>query len=647
MTAARPVERPQHVHPTRMRHIADRDLAAAIGLPGKGIERIRAVLSGRGNLRPVWDPAAQATALGETEQRSELLAANALLEREVDFLSSEHGRSGLYGLHYLSWLRPLLLAYELTGDERFATGFGRIFDDWYACRDDVVGDWPGLDVVWYSLGVWARAELLVAALTCFGEATGLPDRTYANMLKTVLGGARWSVEEHAEFRHGNWQLLCAAELLHVAAFLPAATESVAWIDVGRARTVDHLERDFYADGGHYERSPGYHLLCLEALQRAAVVAEQHLGWRLDEHPRFTVAHDWLAAMITPSGWVPAWQDSPVVWPAVALLRGHYFHRRPRTKALVREHLTAVEIHAAMGVLPTRPGHDGPEKEFDAAPESTAEQASCHLADSGYVVLRGARTYLAVNAGHYVEHELESHSHLAVTDFVIDAAGAPLALEGGGPASYDDPRYQSWYRAPLAHNMVTVDGERISTERQCVVDEFLETGAVTVLRMHHDGYSRRVHRRIVFVGAPPAYWLVSDSIEDTGATGDTTAATWSVLAPVPWERNGQGFTGVGAPSLSVVPADRETTATFETGPGQLPVAGGKRYVDLHALRLHSARGRFDVLLVPSAGDRDPWRLDRVGEGWRITGPSVTDAVTDTLWRRASTDGETVAAQRWGR
>lgn len=534
------VESPDHVHPTRMRHISDADLATAVGLEP---HRLRAELAAR----PRRHPAAEV----------DLAAADEVLGRRVDFLVGA-GRSGLYGLHYLRWLTPLCHAYELTADDRYANGFGRFFDDWYSSRDHVVGDWPGLDVVWYSLGVWARTTVLLPALTTFATAPGLTDRTYARMLKTVVGGARWAAEEHDAFRPGNWQLVCAAELLHVAAFLPDAPEAEAWAAVGRARTIEHLDQDFHADGGHVERSPGYHALCLEALRRAAVVADE-----LAEHPAYAAAHRWLRTMTTPGGWVPPWQDS----------------------TLIRS----------------------------AAPPDAAR--STLLAGSGYAVLRNGDAYLAVNVGPYVEHELESHSHLAVTDFVIAMGDQPLAVEAGGPPTYDDPRYQDWYRAPAAHNMVTVDGAEMSTDRDCVVDVFADVGDVCVLATHHTGYPQRVDRRITFVGRDPAYWLFQDSVD--------ASATWSILAPTPWEPVAGGYRS-GA--LGVFPAVA-LAASFDSGPGLVP--GPDDYAEVYALRLHAPAGRFDILVVPTAGE---WSLTADGAGWRVTTGEVVDVLRDGRWER---------------
>jgi hypothetical protein len=245
----------------------------------------------------------------------------------------------------------------------------------------------------------------------------------------------------------------------------------------------------------------------------------------------------------------------------------------------------------------------------------------------------AEAFMAVNVGPYVEHELESHSHLAVTDFVLVAHGKALALEAGGPQTYDDPLYQSWYRSPAAHNVVTLPGEDMATDRRCAVDEFTMDGPVTVLRAHHHGYSRRVDRRILFVAGDPEYWLISDTVDGSGP------ATWSILGPTPWEQTAGGFAG---DDLHVLPAHGDVTARREVHIGLLPGAEKAAHGPLHALRLDSPNGRFDVLLAASAA---PPRLVECADGWQITTDSVTDVVQAGQWERRDLRGQVVAAAQW--
>ncbi|WP_327088289.1 heparinase II/III family protein [Nonomuraea sp. NBC_01738] len=424
------VEKPPHIHPTRMRHISDDDLYQALGTTSRAWTRRLPVPAGL-------------SASG----------ADDVLGIEVDFLDKGHGRSRLYGFHYLRWMTPLVTAYEETGDERYAKDWERLFRQWYASRDLVKGDWPGLDVVWYSLGVCARGMYVTQALAVMGEAVSR--ECWLEMMKTVLGGARWAAEEHDEFRHGNWQFATVCELLHTARVFPEFPEAEAWAELALARIHEHLDRDVRADGGHHERSPGYHGMCLDALRRAAAVEPSLAG-----HPKYAAMADWFAALTTSAGWVPHLQDSGVVWPE--------------------------------GVEPGR--------------------ESVNLEASGYAVFRHESFHTVVNYGPYVGHELEPHSHHAALDFVLSAWGRPLAWEAGGPPSYDDPGYYDWYQATRGHNTLLVPGQEYTEDRRAACDEFSVSASADVFAGHHHGYAARHDRRVVFVKAAEPYWVVSDRIE---------------------------------------------------------------------------------------------------------------------------------------
>lgn len=522
------VEKPPHVHPTRMRHISDAGLREALG-PEPFRDRLFR------NTRPVWG----------NPETADLAAADRLCDRVVDFLDPGHGRSRLYGFHYLGWMGPLVDAYAITKDPRYTRAWERFFLQWYGDRDKVVGEWPGLDVVWYSLGVCSRSALIIRALANFAAEPELSDECWNRMLTTVLGGARWAAEEHDSFRHGNWQLACVAELLHVAGVIPEFAEAPEWAAIAKARLLEHLELDVYPDGGHYERSPGYHAMCLNALQRAAVVGDRYLDWpAISEHPRFDAMHDWLATLADPSGWVPALQDSGIVWPAEMLARG-----------------------------PARP-----------------IPASRLLESSKYAVFRSGHFLTVINYGPYVGHELEPHSHHAALDFVISGWGVPLAWEAGGPPSYDDPGYYDWFQAPIGHNIPVLDGEKFREDRNARLLEFTTSSDVDTFVGEHDGYSTTHRRRIEFVRTTP-HWIIRDQLPEN--------ATWLLHGTSAWRRHQKGFATTKGPGLYVIPRGEVDGGEVRTGPSRIPdpVSRTAEFGDIHTLALTPKSRELTVVLVP--------------------------------------------------
>lgn len=695
------VENPPHVDEVRMRHITDRHLLDALDLTAPGLEAVaaaaedtdaalrewRAHRAGASAPVPVADltswvrrRASRSSAppadivLRYPESVRHILgtrsghggfreAADTLLHTEFDLLDSSRGRSSFYGFHYLYWLKPLLEAYAFTGRAEYAARYGELFSQWYDVRDQVVGDWPGLDVIWYSLGVWARSGMFNQAIALLSGEPAFTDEQWRRTMKCLLGGARWAAEEHATFRHGNWQVASVSELAHTAALQPEFAEHRAWREVAQRRIEDHLELDFYADGGHFERAPSYHTMCLQALQ-VAVLSADHDQWPILEHPRLRAAYAWLAEMAHPAGWVPHLQDSHIVRPAEMLLVGHYLWGDPTWKHLVERWMDADEIVDRLDRLGPRPDGGDPVEHFRAAPGVAPSERSALLPTSGHAMLRQgwspADLTTVVNLGPYVGHELEPHSHHAALDFVISGWGEPLAWEAGGPPSYDDPGYYSWFQAGRGHNSVTVDGEPNSVERDSVVESFWNLGSgVDVVVGRHDAFARRHRRRIVFVRSAPRYWLVVDELG-----GQPAGATWTLHGVSPWRVAGERrFVAESGPGLVVVPAQVPTGVELATGPARLPKcqgplplgpdddealrdrrAGPDEYGTIHGLHLAHERSTLHTVLAPFADEAPEVSVELAGETVTVDLAGVRDTFGPRWWTRDHGTG-VVERARW--
>ncbi|RZU24297.1 heparinase II/III-like protein [Kribbella rubisoli] len=569
-------EKPRHID-GRINQIGTDDLLKAFGSPAEDLAGLRAFVGARMQ-RPAWplpDPA------------DGVLEAAAPLLDGVDVTGLGKGRSQLYGFHYLGWLKPGVDAWLLTGDDRYLQAFERHLDEWVERRDSVTGEWPGLDVIWYSLGTWARCRNLLPTLEVLTPSS-LSDRAWGRLVATLVGGARWAYDEHDVFRHGNWQLVCATELLHISAVLPSLVESAAWAGRARERIEEHLALDIYPDGGHYERSPGYHGMVLSALQTAARIDSEVAG-----HPRYAAMHTWLRELVSSGGWVPHLQDSGIVWPAAMLERG--------------------------GSLPLE------------LPLATV------LPESGYTILRSDELRAVINHGPHIEHELESHSHRAVLDLVLDGWGEPLLWEAGGPPSYDDPGYVSWYQSGRGHNTVLVDDRELSTDRQVSVDPLVDTGPVAVFNGRHHGNGLEQSRTIAMVREEPAYVVVTDR-----ASGPHTfRAMWHALHP--WQQVGP--LAYAAERLLLLEAGDPATTVVGTAEGtaRRPVLESQtaEYGPLHSLSLERSSGDFTTVLVPYADDV---AVTRVGGELLVTNGPTTDRIGASTWIR-SVDGKLSWATGW--
>ncbi len=471
----------------------------------------------------------------------------------VDF-NADYGQSGKYGFHYWGFSLCLIHSFLLTGDQKYLDKFELLFNQWYEQRDKVKGGFPGLDVIWYELGVGMRNRFFLEYYFLPHEKRSI--HTHERMLKTCLGAARWLHEEQKKgYRPANWQMIGCYGLAHLGIMLPEFKESNEWVNLAVLRTLEHMEQDFFPDGCHSERAPASYMIL-------AYREPRNLGRLLEADPsRRELAEkmhaplrrslDFFAAILPPDGILPGINDG--------------------SRA--------------------------------ALPETIRKEAgeplktSIHLPKSGFTVMRdaGTSTYLLINHGPWGG----GHSHADSLSFELHAHGKPLAIDCGIGQTYDDPLHASWYIHSRAHNMLTIDGENLdrpAAEGKDVVwhsDDRLDHFAAT-----HHGYAaskKIIHRRhIAFI--KPSYFIVYDVVS---AAADATEHTleWNVH---PTSNDG----------LIVEPSSKEWSKQMKKGWASvtgIPGYGKKNWAEIDWLLFTSKIApsetkAFAVLLYPYKGDR---------------------------------------------
>lgn len=647
-------EKARHID-DRVAHIDTAGLIAAFGNP-QGVDdlaSVRRFVSARMR-RVAWPLSEWAAAVRGSDQGNTIIAEADPLLDGVDVTGAVHGRSRRYGFHYLNWLSVGVQAWLLTKDDRYLHAFERHFDEWFKTRDSVTGEWPGLDVIWYSLGTWARCRNLLPILGVVDDS-GLSDETWGRIVSTLVGGARWAFDEHDRFRHGNWQLASATELMHIGYVLPDLVEASAWVERGRERVDEHLLLDVYRDGGHYERSPGYHMMCVSALQLAAVVDTRYGPGDLARQPKLSEMHRWLCSITSGGGWTPHLQDSGIEWPARTLLRGSYVLDDPAFARVARQWLPAADFdREAMSLPPWT--DEARQKRWEEtvshidsimAPEPTLTTV---LPDSGYAILRSDAGQDAlravVNYGPHIEHELESHSHRAVLDFTLEGWKLPLLWEAGGPPSYDDPKYLSWYQSARGHNTVLVDDEELQTDRESQSEAIVDTGRLAVFRGRHRGHRMLQSRQLILVRSSPAVVVVEDRAsaddESPADSGEPHTFQLRLQAVHPWQTDGPLSFRSSAPDgpevrVLEVGAPEETTVAFSEGRARRPdpTRSSAEYGALHTLMLDRAHGGFTTVVLPrrTAGAATGVAR-RDGDVLVIDHGEVIDRVEAASWVRTS-------------
>ncbi len=372
----------------------------------------------------------------------------ATLEKRPDW--RHKGGEWAHVLNRFNFFRPMGKAYWTTGDDKYAEDAAFLLDDWIA-RNPVPEELNQTAYErgssWRTLETGIRLQNWLEAQQFFMNAPAFDAETQYQFTRSMIEHARRLYQQESIYRAGNWQVVEATGLSSAGIMLPEFKESAGWRQRGFQYMVEHMQKDIFADGSHYELTPGYHSWVMNQFLQVALLAKKNdyeVPGLLDRHEKM---YEFLAKISRPDGDVPAVGDS---------------HAKP--------------IAGDMGIgalLYNRADfrHFGPDKAqadwvWNFGPDVTARYAklSSKLPNYSSTLLPAAK-YGMMRSGwgkgdSYLLFDMAnwggSHSHedrLQVSlysnrDLLIDA----------GQYSYDLP-LSKYFKTASAHNVLLIDGDK--------------------------------------------------------------------------------------------------------------------------------------------------------------------------------------------
>jgi hypothetical protein len=211
-------------------------------------------------------------------------------------------------LHRHHFLRPLVRLLARTGEQQYLPALEKAVTDWITQNPSPLDSDGGAGPAWETLSAAFRVR---EWLWLMGAAWNLPG--FDGRVKGLMLRSLWEHARHlADYRGhpGNWRLLEAASLSLVGMLFPEFSESVTWREKGLERLERETSLQFFPDGMHFEISPLYHGLCVQACLEVFEAAK-HAG--LDVPPTIgTGLATWfrtLAALYRPNFTRPSINDS--------------------------------------------------------------------------------------------------------------------------------------------------------------------------------------------------------------------------------------------------------------------------------------------------------------------------------------------------
>lgn len=366
-------------------------------------------------------------------------------------------RLWLFQLHSFDSAWPLTVA----SSARFGPLLATSIEDWIRSNPPRRGD------AWHPFVIAERLINLLGTREAWADHVAPGIRTHlwrqAHLLARIL-----------ERDIGGNHLMREATALVVAG---EAFGDRRLSDKGLSIIRKEVPRQILADGGHFERSPWYHLqvlLDLEEARRSLAGAGGNAGSPRRAQHRMAL---FAAAMLHPDGALPLFNDS-AAWPVP-----------------VRTFLERLG-------LPAQP-------------------EAWRFDESGFFRLGDGEDVLFLDAGPPSPPDLPPHAHSDLLSIEVSIEGVRM-LTNSGTGDYERGPWRDYWRSTRAHNSVEVDGQdqsetwhsfrmaRRAMPREVRVQQGRGFVAITAW---HDGYERladpvRHRRTVVHI---EEIWLVIDMI----------------------------------------------------------------------------------------------------------------------------------------
>jgi uncharacterized heparinase superfamily protein len=398
------------------------------------------------DFRPIdaIDPPEQTTVDQIRRREFTLVGQTHELGGGLDWSPSPRSQLWRYHLHYFEW------AWPLCDDTDGIAIFAERWREWSEAT--AVGRWDAWSPYVVSLRAWALCGL---------RRTLIHDSEFADDVDE-------SLRVHAGYLRANLELDVGGN--HLVKNLKALIGlGIHFDDVELLRVANrHLERELKvqvgSDGGHFERSPSYHVQVLGdlidvlgLLTAASRPVPRGLQLTVDR------MRAWLGTMLLPDGDVPLLKDCLPV---------------------SADRLRALGVGA-----------------------STTTNTCTKLADSGYIVVRVGPFHAVLDVGQPCPPTLPAHAHADSLNWVLAVHGRRCIVDTG-VSTYQDLDRRSFERSTAAHNTVEIDGcdstevygaFRAGRRAHVRLLSTTEGNGTVEIVAEHDGYAhldgRPLHRRI--------------------------------------------------------------------------------------------------------------------------------------------------------
>jgi len=396
-----------------------------------------------------------------------------------------HQRLWTATLHYHGWLSKLVRLKEESKANKAEELCRHYLSDWIArCALDKEG---ARDLAWNSYAIATRIAEWVAIHAVLGRRS-----TWLDFEPQFLSSLYQQVaylHSHLEYDlRANHLMRDAVGLARAGRFFEGK-QPRRWLNTATKLATEQAAEQVLSDGGHFERSPMYHLEVMRDIYSLAKLVE-------DKDARKQLIDTWLR-MAEFANWM----------------------RHPDGNIPLLNDATFNGTHSPADVLALGRG-------LSVECDTSSRRGGKHFADTGIIVWHGTPWCLFFDVGPLGPDFQPGHGHADTLTLECSYKGTRLFVDPG-THSYDLDERRRYDRSTEAHNTVAIDSTDSSEvwhifrvgRRAYPLDVYAKfAGGVFEASAGHDGYSylsgRPKHFRRVECG-PDTPLSISDRIEGGG------------------------------------------------------------------------------------------------------------------------------------
>jgi hypothetical protein len=355
-----------------------------------------------------------------------------------------------YNLHYFDYLL------DEHADQKIKD---RLIDEWLVASKDLDFD------AWEPYPLSLRIVNWIKYFVCFKDDK-IPERWQKSLYQQVDVLNR-SIEYHILANH----LLKNVKAIFFAGCYFDGDRADAWRRQGLSMFVKQIKEQFLKDGGHYEKSPMYHSICVEdCIDVLNLVITNNFD--IPDQDADTImgtstnALDFLCSITMPDGDIPLFNDS------------------------------AFDIAATPRRIISYA-----ERVFDYSGLQTTPSAKA-FADTGYYLIEDGLHKFIIDCGSVSPGYQPGHTHCDILSYELVINGRRVVVDTG-VYDYEDSNERRISRATRSHNTIAIDG--------CEQIDIWGKFRVGRRPQVYPGTIRATETEIVFEGSYVPYWGRSSAV----------------------------------------------------------------------------------------------------------------------------------------